>query len=48
MSEKDMTVSAEWLNDHKLRSTKTGWTDGPVWRTPKMLRQESERAEKAA
>lgn len=32
-----MKVSPEWLADHALRSTKTGW-EGPRWRFPAELK----------
>jgi len=30
-------VSPAWLDGYASESTKAGWTDGPVWRTPKEI-----------
>jgi hypothetical protein len=40
-------VSPAWLDAHAAESTKTGWTDGPVWRTPAELDQMRRRERRA-
>lgn len=41
-----MKVSTKWLQERAVEETKTGWVDGPVWRTPVMLRLEAAKKEK--
>lgn len=40
-------VSTDTLNGYAYEATKTGWTDGPVWRTPAELDQMRRRERRA-
>ena len=40
-------VSPAWLDGYAAESTKLGWTDGPVWRTPAELDQMRRRERRA-
>ena len=39
----ELKVSADWLREHALESTKQGW-DGPRWRLPKEVEEMQRRA----